>query len=49
MVFKLSIAAIALAAVTNAAHYKRVVCPDGNVASNEAVRSKLAHYLAQYF
>ncbi|PAV18394.1 manganese peroxidase 2 [Pyrrhoderma noxium] len=36
MVFKLSIAAIALAAVTNAAHYKRVVCPDGNVASNEA-------------
>ena len=39
MVFKLSVAFVALAALANAATVKRVACPDGkNFASNAAVR-----------
>ena len=38
MVFKLTVATIALAAFAGAATVKRVACPDGkNFASNEAV------------
>ncbi len=37
MVFKLTVALVALASLVSAANYKRVVCPDGNVTSNEAV------------
>lgn len=37
MVFKLSLATVALAAFAGAANYKRVACPDGvNTATNEA-------------
>ncbi|KAI5117417.1 hypothetical protein M0805_005477 [Coniferiporia weirii] len=37
MVFKLAIATVALAALANAANYKRVTCPDGvNTATHEA-------------
>lgn len=43
MVVKLAITSIALAAFASAAHIKRVTCPDGNVTSNEAVRT-LPHY-----
>lgn len=39
MVFKLSVALVALAAVTSAAKIKRVSCPDGkNTATDAAVR-----------
>lgn len=38
MVFKLSIAFVALAALASAANFKRVACPDGkNTATNAAV------------
>lgn len=38
MVFKLTVATIALVALAGAATVKRVTCPDGvNTASNEAV------------
>lgn len=37
MVFKLTVALVALASLVSAANYKRVVCPDGNVTTNEAV------------
>lgn len=43
MVFKLALASLALAAATNAAHIKRVTCPDGNVTSNEAVSVLSVH------
>ncbi|KAL5523458.1 hypothetical protein ACEPAG_7631 [Sanghuangporus baumii] len=36
MVFKVAVATIALAAFAGAANIKRVTCPDGNVASDEA-------------
>jgi len=36
MVFKLTIVAVALAAAVSAANFKRVVCPDGNVATDAA-------------
>ncbi|KAL5528771.1 GP1_11 [Sanghuangporus sanghuang] len=36
MVFKLAIATVALASLANAANFKRVTCPDGNVASDAA-------------
>ncbi|KAL5485513.1 hypothetical protein ACEPAI_8155 [Sanghuangporus weigelae] len=36
MVFKLAIATVALATLANAASFKRVTCPDGNVASDAA-------------
>lgn len=34
--FKLSVAFVALASLASAAHFKRVTCPDGNTATNEA-------------
>lgn len=37
MVFKLALATVAFAALAGAANYKRVTCPDGNVASHSAV------------
>lgn len=38
MVFKLTVALAAFAAVASAANFKRVTCPDGkNTATNEAV------------
>ncbi len=42
MVFKLTIALVALASLVSAANYKRVVCSDGNITTNEAVRSNLS-------
>jgi hypothetical protein len=43
MVFKLSVAVVALAALAGAANYKRVACPDGkNTATNEAVSRSLS-------
>ena len=43
MVFKLTVASVALAAFASAANFKRVRCPDGNVASDEAVSAILPH------
>ena len=41
MVFKLTVATVALADLVGAANYKRVTCPDGvNTATNEAVRTQ---------
>lgn len=38
MVFKLTVAVVALAALASAANFKRVACPDGkNSATHEAV------------
>lgn len=38
MVFKLTVALVTLASLASAANFKRVVCPDGNLTTNEAVR-----------